>query len=169
MKTNVQDAINEQIQAEFQSAYHYLAMSARFEEMNLRGAAQWMRVQWEEETVHAMKFYDFLIRRSGTPELMQLDAPETDFGTPMEAFEEVLKHEQYISKRIHDLYELAVKEHDYPLQTLLHWFIDEQVEEEENAQEIIDSLRLAGNTGQGLFLIDRELGQRQPGPEDTAA
>ncbi len=160
MKSNIVEAVNDQIQAEFQSAYHYLAMSARFEELNLRGAAQWMNTQWQEETVHAMKFFDYLIRRGSTPVLKALVEPKVTFTTALGAFQESLKQEQKVTKLIHDLYDLAVVEKDYPLQTLLHWFIDEQVEEEEAAEEIIQSLKLAGDSGEGLFLVDRELGQR---------
>ncbi|GIV57995.1 MAG: ferritin [Rhodothermaceae bacterium] len=168
MKKKVQDAINDQIKAEFESAYLYLAMSARFEALNLRGFAHWMRMQWQEEIQHALKFFDFMIRRGGTPELQALAKPEATFDTPKEAFEEVLAHERYITGRIHELYELARKEHDYALQTLLHWFIDEQVEEEEVAQEILDSLQLVEGDGPGLFMLDRELGARQAGDGEDA-
>jgi len=160
MKAKVVDAVNSQIQAEFESAYQYLAMSARFEELNLRGAAQWMRTQWQEETVHALKFFDFLIRRGQAPTLKTLSKPKVSFETALEAFEITLEHERKVTRLIHDLYDLAVDEKDYPLRTLLHWFIDEQVEEEEAAEAIIQSLKLAGETGEGLFLVDRELGQR---------
>lgn len=155
-------AVNDQIQAEFQSAYIYLSMSARFEDMKMSGAANWMRIQWEEETAHAMKLFDHLIRRGQTPVLQALKAPEVTFDTALDAFEQVLEHERHVTKLIHGLYEVAVDEKDYALQTLLHWYIDEQVEEEENAEAIIDSLRLAGSSGQGLFLVDRELGLRTP-------
>jgi len=149
-----------------QSAYIYLSMSARFEELNFKGAAQWMRTQWQEEIVHGLKFFDFVLRRGGSPVLQQLDAPAVIFDKPLDAFEQALKHEQYVTGLIHSLYELAVAEKDYSLQTLLHWFIDEQVEEEEAVEEIIQSLKLAGDTGEGLFLIDRELGQRQSEMKD---
>jgi len=161
MKDSIQQAINEQIQAEFHSAYIYLAMAARFEHQGLKGFAQWLRVQWEEETQHALKFYDFLLQRGGVVDLKTLGAPEVEFDTPLEAFEQILEHERYITSRINDLYDLAVRERDYPLQTLLHWFIDEQVEEEESARDIIDNLRLIGESGSELFLLDRELGGRQ--------
>lgn len=167
MNAKIQQAINEQIQAEFQSAYDYLAMSARFEGLNLKGFAHWMHVQWEEETIHAMKFYDFLLRRDGTPKLMTLSQPDITFETPLEAFQDALAREQHITQRINNLYELAHEERDYPLQTLLHWFIDEQVEEEETAKEIIETLTLIGNSGEGLFMLNRELSQRQP--ESTEA
>jgi len=165
MKQRTLQAVNKQIQAEFQSAYHYLAMSTRFEELKMSGAAKWMRIQWEEETAHGLKLFDHLIRRGQTPELFDLTQPVFSFETALDAFEQVLEHERYVTKLIHELYEVAVEEKDYALQTLLHWFIDEQVEEEENAEGIIDSLRLAGNSGQGIFLVDRELGMRVPEEE----
>lgn len=162
----VETAINAQIQAEFQSAYLYLAMSARFNEMGFGGFAHWLRLQWEEETAHALKFYDFLLSRDGTIELHALDKPEINFETPLEAFEQVLGHEQYITSRIHELYDLATKNKDYPLQTLLNWFVDEQVEEEDSVRAVIDTLRLIGDSGSNLFLLDRELGARQPEEEE---
>lgn len=162
MKDTIQQAINDQIQAEFQSAYIYLAMSAAFEANDLKGFANWMKIQWQEETAHAMKFYNFLLQRGGTVELQALAQPEVAFSTPIEAFEEVLEHERYITKRIHNLYDLALQERDYPLQTLLHWFIDEQVEEEDNARAIIENLKLIGESGPSLFLLDREMGERRP-------
>ena len=162
MNKRMLDAVNKQIQAEFQSAYIYLAMSARFEEMKMSGAANWMRIQWEEETAHATKLFDHVIRRGKTPTLFTLTEPKVSFDTALDAFEQVLEHERYVTKLIHDLYEVAVEEKDYAMQTLLHWYIDEQVEEEENAEGIIDSLRLAGESGQGLFMVDRELGLRVP-------
>ena len=166
VKDEVEKAINEQIQAEFQSAYLYLAMSARFDEMGLNGFAHWLRLQWEEETEHALKFYDFLLSRDGTIELFALDKPEITFETPLEAFEQVLHHEQYITGRIHELYDLATRSRDYPLQTLLNWFVDEQVEEEDSVRAVIDTLRLIGDSGSNLFLLDRELGARQPEEEE---
>lgn len=165
MNTQIQEAINEQIQAEFASAYLYLALSAQVERMNLKGFAHWLRMQWQEETGHAMKFYDFLLQRDGVVELKTLDQPEIEAETPLDVFEAVLAHEQYITRRIHDLYALAVEEHDYSLQTLLHWFIEEQTEEEEAARNIIDNLRLIGDAGSSLFLLDRELSERQPGAD----
>ena len=167
MNETVEKAVNDQIQAEFASAYLYLAMAARFDAEGLPGFGQWLRVQWEEETAHAMKFYDFLLQRGGTVTLQAIEQPDVGFDTPLAAFREVLDHEQYITRRIHTLYDLAVKERDYPLQTLLHWFIDEQLEEEETARAIIDSLRLAGESGPSLLLLDREMGNRSA-PEEAA-
>ena len=166
MNQRMLDAVNKQIQAEFQSAYIYLSMSARFEEMKMSGAANWMRIQWQEETAHAIKLFYHVIRRGKTPKLFTLPEPNVTFDTALDAFEQVLEHERHVTKLIHDLYGVAVEEKDYAMQTLLHWYIDEQVEEEENAEGIIDSLRLAGSAGQGLFMVDRELGQRVPGPAE---
>ena len=169
MSPKIQDAINDQIRAEFESAYLYLAMAARMDARNLKGFAHWLRLQWEEETQHALKFYDFLLQRDGTVALTALGKPEIEAETPLEIFESVLEHEQYITRRINDLYALAVAEHDYSFQTLLHWFINEQIEEEESVRTIIDDLRLIGDAGSSLFLLDRELGQRQPDPGGEAA
>ena len=118
------------------------------------------------ETAHALKFYDFLLSRDGHIELKSVSQPEVKFSSPLEAFEQVLAHEQYITGRIHELYDLATTNRDYPLQTLLHWFIDEQVEEEDSARAVIDTLRLIGDSSSNLFLLDRELGARQGGEEE---
>lgn len=161
MKDVLVSAVNAQINAEFESAYLYLAMSAKMERKNLPGIAQWLRIQWDEEVVHAMKFYDFLLHRDATVQLEALGRPEVSVNTPLQAFEAVLEHEKYITDRISKLYDLAAKENDYPLQSLLQWFVDEQVEEEENARAAIDALRLVGDSGPGLFLFDREMGSRK--------
>lgn len=168
MKENVIKAVNEQINAELESAYIYLGMSGRMTEFSLPGLSQWLRVQWEEELIHAMKFYDFLVQRGASIELGALPKPKLTFTTALEAFEEVLKHEQYITDRIWKLNEIAVQEKDYALQSLLKWFIDEQVEEEDNARAAIDALRLVGNDGSGLFLFDREMGTRSAPTEAGA-
>ena len=161
VKKKIQDEINDQIQAEFQSAYLYLGFSAWFESQNLDGFAHWMKVQWQEETEHGMKFYNHLIQRGGEVELKALEAPEISIKSAKEAFGKALEHEQYITKRIHKLYSLAQKEEDYPLQTLLHWFIDEQVEEEENAGNILERLKMIDGDSSALLDLDRELAQRE--------
>ncbi len=165
MKKPVIDAVNEQIKAEFESAYVYLAMSAKMELMSFPGFGQWLRIQWQEETAHALKLLEHLLHRDVEVDLQAIAKPQVTFKTPLEAFQEVLKHERYITKRIHDLYDLSVTEKDYPLQTLLQWFIDEQVEEEEAARGVLESLEMAGDSGPALLLLDRELGARQPVPE----
>lgn len=162
----MQDAINDQIQAELESAYLYLALAAHMEQLHLKGFAHWLRMQWQEETQHALKFYDYLLQRDGVVQLKELPMPAYTAATPLEIFELVLEHEQYITRRINDLYALSSKERDYASQTLLQWFVDEQIEEEESARDIVDDLRLVGDSGASLFLLDRELGQRQPEEEE---
>ncbi|WP_138431215.1 ferritin [Fodinibius saliphilus] len=160
IKQKVQDEINDQIQAEFQSAWLYLAYAAWFEDKNLEGFAHWMRLQWQEEQAHGMKFYNHMLSRGGKVELQELDKPIADAENSEEVFEKVLEHERYITKRIHSLYDLAKDEGDYPLQTLLHWFIDEQVEEEENAERILERLKLMGDDNASLYMLDQELAGR---------
>lgn len=161
VKQKIIDEINNQIQAEFHSAYLYLGYSAWFESKNLDGFAHWMKMQWEEEIEHGMKFYNHLLRRGAEVKLKTLDAPDASLSSPQDAFERALKHEQYISQRIHKLYSLAQEEEDYPLQTLLHWFIDEQVEEEEVTGNILERLKMIKGNNSALLDLDRELGQRQ--------
>jgi len=167
VKKKIQDEINDQIQAEFQSAYLYLGFSAWFEAQNLEGFSHWMKVQWEEEIEHGMKFYNHLLDRGGDVELKALEAPKVSLKSPADAFQQALEHERYITKRIHKLYDLAREEDDYPLQTLLHWFIDEQVEEEESTDRILQQLKMVEDQPASLLILDRELAQRE-GEEDEA-
>lgn len=160
MKKKVVDAVNKQIQAEFESAYLYLSMSAHFETENMTGFAHWMKIQWEEEIQHAFKFYNLLINRDEKVKLLPLQEPKNGFGSALEVFQDSLDHEKSITKKINDLYGLAVDEKDYPLQNLLQWFIDEQVEEENNVRDIIQQLKLIGDNGTGVFMLDRELASR---------
>lgn len=159
----MEKAINDQIQKELYSAYVYLSMAAYFETNNLTGAASWMRLQHQEEQVHAMKFFDFINDRGGQVVLQAIQQPPTDFASPLAVFEAALAHEQKVSRSIHDLYALAVKENDYPTQAMLQWFINEQVEEEKNASAIVAQLRMIGDSPAALFMIDQQLGARQPG------
>ncbi len=169
VKPKLVSAINDQIQAEFQSAYQYLAMAAWFEENNLQGFAHWMRLQWQEETNHAMKLYTHLMARGGTVALQAIKAPAKSFSSALQVFEQVRKHELAITERINVLYELAVKEKDLPLQIVLQWFINEQVEEEAVVEGIIDRLKLIGADGPSIYLLDRQLGARQAeGAGETA-
>ena len=156
----MQDAINEQIKHEFYSAYLYLAMSAHFEEENLGGFATWLRVQFQEEQAHAFKFMDYLYERGGAVKLQALDQPPVKFGSHLEVFQQVLEHEQKVTGLIHKLYELALKENDYASQIMLQWFINEQVEEEKNATDIIASLKLIEAKGTAVLMLDHELGHR---------
>lgn len=156
----LQDAINEQINKELYSAYVYLAMAAYFEDESLSGFASWMYHQSREEVAHAMKLFDFVNERGGRVILDAIDRPEADFESPLAVMKESLEHEKRVTKMIHDLYELSVDEGDYPAQVLLHWFIDEQVEEEDSIGEIVDRMERAGEGGAALLMIDHELGER---------
>lgn len=157
----VQDALNTQLKNELYAAYVYLSMSAYFEAANLPGFAHWMRTQSQEELEHAMKFYDFINDRDGRVMLQAIDQPPLEFESPLEVFERALAHEQQVTAAIHQLYTLAGQEQDYASQSFLHWFLDEQVEEEKNATQIVETLKMIGDQGEALFLLDRELAGRE--------
>jgi len=161
MKKKVQDAVNDQIQAELYSAYLYLSMAAYSHGQNLKGFARWLTLQAKEEQAHAMKFFDHLIERGATVELQKIQEPPTTFKSPIDIFEKTLEHEKKVTGLINKMYALAVKEEDYPLQILLQWFITEQVEEEGHASEILEQLRMVGGKGNGLMYVDRALGKRE--------
>jgi ferritin len=156
----MQKAINKQINDELFSAYLYLSMAAYFEANSLPGFASWMRMQSQEEVEHAMKFFDFINERGGRVELQAIDRPTVEFESPRAVFQETYAHEQKVTALIHNLYEVALKENDYAAQVMLHWFIEEQVEEEANASQIVDTLERIGDKEQALIMLDRELGQR---------
>lgn len=156
----VEQALNDQIQKEFHSAYIYLGMSAYFEAENLPGAAHWMRHQAEEEQEHAMKIFDFINDRGGRVALQAIGQPPADFTSPLAVFEAAYAHEQKVTKSIHDLYALALREGDYPTQIMLQWFIDEQVEEEKNSSAIMAQLKMVGDSPAALLMIDRQLAAR---------
>ncbi len=156
----IEQALNDQIQKEFHSAYIYLGMSAYFEAENLPGAAHWMRHQAEEEQEHAMKLFDFINDRGGRVALQAIGEPPANYASPLAVFEAAYAHEQKVTQSIHDLYALAVKEADYPTQVMLQWFIDEQVEEEKNASAIVAQLHMVGDSPAALFMIDRQLAAR---------
>lgn len=156
----MQDAMNEQINKELFSSYLYLSMAAYFEEKNLSGFAHWMRVQAQEEREHAMKFYDFILERGGRVLLKGIDAPKTEWNSNLEVVEEVAAHEAKVTASIYALYELALKEKDYPAQIMLQWFINEQVEEEKNAAEIVATLNLIEERGTAVLMLDKQLGKR---------
>jgi ferritin len=120
-----------------------------------------MRSQSQEETEHAMKFYDFILDRGGQVVLQAMDQPLVEFGSPLEVFERALEHERKVTAMINDLYGLAVRENDYASQTFLQWFVTEQVEEEKNAGDVVQTLKMIGDSNEALFLLDRELGQRE--------
>ena len=160
LSKTIQDAMNEQIKNELYSAYLYLSMSAYCEAANLPGFAHWMRVQAQEEVAHAMKFYDFIYERGGRVVLQAIDQPPVEFQSPLNVFEQTLEHEQKVTALIHDLYTLAVQEKDYASQAFLQWFVTEQVEEEASATQIVETLKMIGDKGHALLMLDRELGKR---------
>jgi ferritin len=135
-------------------------MSAYFQSISLGGFANWMRVQAQEEMTHAMKFYDFVNERGGRVTLTAIDAPPTKWKSILDVFENTLSHEQKVTGLINDLVNLALKEKDHASQIFLQWFVSEQVEEEASADEIVQKLKLIGDAGGGIFMLDRELGQR---------
>jgi ferritin len=160
MKGAVRDAMSEQIKHEFYSAYLYLSMAGSFEMANLPGFSRWMRKQSKEESEHAMRLFDFLLDRGEHVQLLPVDQPPSAFRSPLDTFEQALEHEKEITSHIHRLYELAVQESDYPAQVLLNWFVEEQVEEEKAATGVVERLKLAGDDGAALLLLDKELGER---------
>ena len=159
----MQDAINEQIKNELYSAYLYLAMSNYFEEKNLGGFANWLKVQFHEEQGHALKFMEYIHDRGGQVALKAIDQPPAAWTTNLEVFKQVLEHEKKVTSLIYKLYELALKENDYATQLMLQWFISEQVEEEKNAGEIIAQLEMIDAHNTAVLMLDHDLGKRKPG------
>ena len=165
----VQDALNDQINAEIYSAYLYLSMAAYFDSLNLPGFANWMKVQAREEMVHAMKFYSFISDRSGRVVLAPLEGPSTEWASPLAAFQAAYEHECLVTSLINKLVDLAAAERDRATGIMLEWFVTEQVEEEANADSVAQQLRLVGDSGPALLMIDRELAQRVFTPPPTGA
>ena len=163
MNSKIENAFNEQLNAELFSSYLYLSMAAYFESQNLKGMAGWMRMQAIEEHMHAMKFFDFINECGGRVTLAKIKEPKTEWSSPLDVFEDTGEHESKVTSLINDLVDLAVKEKDHAANAFLQWFITEQIEEEATAQEIRDKLRLIGDNPVALFMIERELGQR-PAP-----
>ena len=154
------DAINSQINKELYSSYLYLAMSAFVETINFRGAAQWLRAQSAEEYMHAMKFHDFVISSGAVVQLAAIDAPPVKFKNLIGVFEEVLDHEKMVSASIEKLYETSMKERCFSAQPMLQWFINEQIEEEQTARDILAKLQMLKDSPSDLLALDAELGQR---------
>jgi len=160
IKEKIQAALNEQLNAEMYSSYLYLSMSAYFESVALKGFANWMRVQAQEELTHAMKFHDFILESGGRVILTALDAPQIQWDSPLAAFEHVYKHEQKVTGMINNLVNLAVTEADHAANNFLQWFVTEQVEEESSADEIVQKMKLSGDDRSALSFLDKELGKR---------
>jgi ferritin len=160
LNEKVQEELNKQLNAELYSSYLYLSMSAYFQSLNLSGFANWMRVQAQEELMHAVKFYDFINERDGRVTLKPVDGPPSEWVSPLTAFEHVYEHEQKVTGLINDLVNLAIGERDHATNIFLQWFVSEQVEEEASANDVVQRLKLLGDDKSGLFMLDRELAQR---------
>ena len=160
MNEKMQNAMNEQIKNELFSAYLYLSMAAYFHRIGHDGMGQWMRVQALEEQTHAMKLFDHLKDREGNIQLLALEQPQVEWSSPLDAFKAAYKHEQFITGKINDLMKLAHETGDFASMTLLNWFVDEQVEEEATAAKTVQELEMIGSDGNGILMLDRELGAR---------
>ena len=156
----IQDALNEQIKNEYFSSYTYLSMAAYCESINMGGFANWMRLQSHEELGHAMRLFDYILNRDGRVVLQTIGKPQTKFKSLKEMFEIVLDHEREVTGMINNLYEQAISENDHATTVELQWFIQEQVEEEKTAQEILDKVKLAGDNGSALLILDTQLSER---------
>jgi ferritin len=168
LSKKMEQALNDQVKWELWSSYLYLSMASYFEDMGLMGFASWMKVQEQEEKFHATKFYNYTIERGGRIKLQTLEAPQNTWKTPLVSFQETLKHEQGVTARINALMDLAIKEKDHATASYLKWFIDEQVEEESNVQDVINKLKLVEGNPSALYLLDKELATRVFIPPATA-
>lgn len=160
MNEKLEKAFCVQINKELYSAYLYLAMQTYFKENNLDGFANWMYVQVQEELSHAMGMFNYVFERGGKVELMNIEKPQASFSSPLEVFEEVLKHEKYVTSLINDLTSVAEDVKDRAAISFLGWYIKEQVEEEANVSNVLGNLKLAQNDPRALLLLDRELAAR---------
>lgn len=156
----VNEAFNEQIMHEYFSAYLYFQMAAYLHSEGLDGMAHWMRVQTIEETIHGTKFFDHILERGGKVELLAIEKPQATWASPLEAFKAAMAHERFITGKINELVAIAAKENDFASRTMLQWFVDEQIEEESNAEKNVRNLEMVGGSGQGLMMLDREMGAR---------
>ena len=160
LSKKMQEALNSQVNAEIYSSYLYLSMSAYFEAINLKGFANWMRMQAKEEMVHAMKFYDYINERGGRVLFDTIEAPPSKWDSAITVFNDTYQHEQKVTGLINDLVNLAISEKDHATNNFLQWFVSEQVEEEASASEVLNKIKLTDNVPSGLFMLDQELGAR---------
>jgi len=160
MKKKMEKALNKQINAELYSSYLYLAMESYFQSISLTGFAKWMRGQVQEEMFHGMKIYDYVHERGGRAQFEAITKPQTQWDSPLVAFEHILAHEESVTGLINNLIDVALDVRDHAAKAFLNWFITEQVEEEATVGEIVARLRLIGDDSSGLFLLDSELSKR---------
>jgi len=165
MKEKVLNALNEQINKEIYSAYLYLSMASWFHSVGLPGFANWMELQYQEELDHAKKFYDYIVDRGDKVILQAIDTPKNEWKSTEEVIKQTLEHEQFVTESINNLIDISISEKDYMTNNLLQWFIAEQVEEEASVSEILDKLKLVSNSGNGIFMLDSEMGKRISSPE----
>ncbi len=168
LNNTIAEELNKQINREIYSAYLYMSMSAYSQHIGLKGFANWFMVQYNEEMEHAMKIYTYVNDQGAQVKLLAIDEPPAEFDSPLDMFEKTLKHEQFITKSINDLVDLAIEEKDHATEIFLQWFVTEQIEEEGNDNDIIGQLKLIGDNGNGLLMLDRELGSRVFTPETTS-
>ena len=169
LSKKLEEALNAQVNVEFLSSYLYLSMSADFAVKGLPGFANWMNIQFQEEKDHAIKFFNYIISRGGRPDLLPIAEVQKEWTSPLDTFQNALEHEQVVTKLINNLYTLGTEDQDYATQSTLKWFIDEQVEEEDNARAIIDKLKMIGDNGYGIYQLDKELALRVYVPIVTPA
>ena len=160
LSKKLEDAINKQINAELWSAYLYLSMSTHFSNEGLPGFANWFEIQFHEEQEHGMKLMNYMVAKGSNVKLMPIDKVDTSWDSVLAAFEDTLAHEKIVTGLISDLMTLAREEKDYATEIMLQWFVSEQVEEEDSVNEILDALRLIGDKGQAIYMLDKELGKR---------
>lgn len=168
LSNHLETALNKQINAEFWSAYLYLSMSTHFASEGLNGVANWFKVQFKEEQDHALRIANYVISQGGRVELAPIDKVSTKWESLLAAFLDTLEHEKVVTARIHEIVAMAREEKDFATENMLQWFVNEQVEEEETAQNIIDALKLIGDHGMGIYMMDKELGMRKYVPLSDA-
>ncbi|MCK5024840.1 MAG: ferritin [Thermoplasmata archaeon] len=162
LSKKMEKALNDQINAEMYSSYLYLSMASDLNSKALDGFSNWMKTQAQEELYHAMKLYDFVLERGGSVTLDAIEAPQTEWENPLAIFQGAYKHELLVTRLINNLVDLAIKEKDHATNNFLQWYVKEQVEEEASADEIVQKLKLIGNQGNGIFMLDKEMGARIP-------
>lgn len=160
LNAKLEKALNKQINEELYASYIYLSMSAFFESKNLSGFAHWMKLQSQEEYGHAMKIYDYVFLKGGQAELFAIPEPKKEWDSAVNVMEDTLAHEQKVTKLINDLMDLAIAEKDHATASFLNWFVDEQVEEEDNATKILETVKMVNQSKNGLYMLDRELSKR---------
>ncbi len=169
LSKKLESELNKQLNAELYSAYLYLSMAAYYESKNLKGFANWMNVQAQEEQVHGMKLYDYINERGGRVQLAAIEAPPVEWSSVVDVFDNVYSHEQKVTGLINNLVNIATEEKDHATVNFLQWFVAEQVEEEASASEVLEQLKFIDGKGSGIFMLDRELKQRVFSPPAATA